>query len=63
MDITQEEVELTSHYGRLELIALTPAAVRRAERVPTVLVNVGCYYTLADAWQEQDGSRVEGEHG
>ncbi|CAK9096032.1 unnamed protein product [Durusdinium trenchii] len=57
VDITQEEVELTSHYGRLELIALTPAAVRRAERVPTVLVNVGCYYTLADTLVAVEGPR------
>ena len=44
----QQRVELETPYGRVEVVALRPSN----ERLPTVLVNVGCYYTLADSWSE-----------
>ena len=47
--MVQQRTELLTPYGRVEVIALRSGDGPRS----TVLVNVGCYYTLADA-----GSRI-----
>jgi len=41
----QQKVELQTPYGRVEVVALRPSD----EKLSAVLVNVGCYYTLADS--------------
>ena len=43
--MVQQRTELLTPYGRVEVIALRSGDGPRS----TVLVNVGCYYTLADA--------------
>ena len=43
--MVQQRTELLTPYGRVEIIALRSGDGPRS----TVLVNVGCYYTLADA--------------
>lgn len=48
LDILQQKTELKTPYGHVEVVALRPSD----EKLPTVLVNVGCYYTLADPWGE-----------
>ena len=42
----QQKVELQTPYGRVEVVALRPST---DEKLSAVLVNVGCYYTLADS--------------
>ena len=43
--MVQQRTELLTPYGQVEVIALRSGDGPRS----TVLVNVGCYYTLADA--------------
>ena len=45
IEMVQQRTELLTPYGRVEVIALRSGDGPRS----TVLVNVGCYYTLADA--------------
>ena len=49
IEMVQQRAELQTPYGQVEVIALRSGDGPRS----TVLVNVGCYYTLADA-----GARV-----
>ena len=45
IEMVQQRTELLTPYGRVEVIALRSGDGPRS----AVLVNVGCYYTLADA--------------
>ena len=49
-------MDLTTPYGSVEVVALKPAAVSE-RRVPAVVVNVGCYYTLAETLERAEGPR------
>lgn len=53
LDILQQKVELQTPYGRVEVVALRPSD----EKLSAVLVNVGCYYTLADTLERVEGPR------
>lgn len=44
-DILKEETQLETPFGRVEVVVLRPQTA--AGPIPTVAVNVGCYYTLA----------------
>ncbi|CAJ1429710.1 unnamed protein product [Effrenium voratum] len=53
-DILKEETQLETPFGRVEVVVLRP---QTAGPIPTVAVNVGCYYTLADTLERAEGPR------
>eukprot|EP00439_Symbiodinium_sp_Y106_P073108 s3300_g13.t1 len=50
------QLDLKTPYGRVEVVVLKPA-VALERRVPAVLVNVGCYYSLAETLEKAEGPR------
>ena len=47
---------MNTPYGTVEVVVLKPA-LSTGQRVPAVVVNVGCYYTLAETLERAEGPR------
>ncbi|CAE7217001.1 cocE [Symbiodinium sp. KB8] len=54
--VLRQQLDLKTPYGSVEVVVLKPT-VALERRVPAVLVNVGCYYALAETLEKAEGPR------
>ena len=54
--ILREQLHMSTPYGTVEVVVLKPAVIS-VRQVPSVVVNVGCYYTLAETLERAEGPR------